>query len=145
VAAPRIVLDTNVLLDLWVFADPAVAGLAAALGAGHLQPVRSTATDGELRAVLARPTFGLAPEGQAALVTDWLARAVAVEAPPVTGLRCRDPLDQKFVELAVAAGARYLVTRDRALLALARRARDRGIAVLAPGGFAAALAEGIGA
>jgi predicted nucleic acid-binding protein len=145
VAAPRIVLDTNVLLDLWVFADPAVAGLAAALGAGHLQPVRSAATDGELRAVLARPAFGLAPERQAALVTDWLARAVAIDAPPAAGLRCRDPLDQKFVELAVAAGARFLVTRDRALLALARRARDRGIAVLAPGGFAAALSEGIGA
>jgi predicted nucleic acid-binding protein len=145
VAAPRIVLDTNVLLDLWVFADPAVAPLAAALAAGRLQPVRSAATDGELRAVLARPTFALPPERQAELVADWLARAVAIDAPPVAGLRCRDPLDQKFVELAVAAGARFLVTRDRALLALARRARDRGIAVLAPGGFAAALSEVIGA
>jgi predicted nucleic acid-binding protein len=145
VAAPRVVLDTNVLLDLWVFADPAVAPLAAALAAGRLQPVRSAATDGELRAVLARPVFALSPERQGELVADWLAGALAVEAPPVTGLRCRDPLDPKYVELAVAAGARFLVTRDRALLALARRARDRGIAVLAPAGFAAASAVERGA
>ncbi len=144
-AAPRVVLDTNVLLDLWVFADPAVAPLAAALAAGRLQPVRSAATDGELRAVLARPDFGLAAARQDALLADWRTRAEAVAAPPVTGLRCRDPLDQKFVELAVAAGAGFLVTRDRALLALARRARDRGIAVLAPGAFAAAFADGPGA
>lgn len=142
--APRVVLDTNVLLDLWVFNDPAVAALAAALGAGRLQPVRSPATDGELRAVLARPAFALAPERQAALLADWLAQAVPIDAPPVAGLRCRDPLDQKFVELAVAAGAGVLVTRDRALLALARRARGRGIAVVTPAEFAAEFGPGSG-
>lgn len=142
VAAPRIVIDTNVLLDLWVFADPAVAPLAAALDARHVRPVRSDATDGELRAVLARPAFALAPDRQAALVADWLARAEAVAAPPVAGLRCRDPLDQKFVELAVAAGARWLVTRDRALLALARRAGARGLTVVTPAGFAVPVVAG---
>jgi predicted nucleic acid-binding protein len=34
---------------------------------------------------------------------------------------CADPDDQKFLELARAAGAHALVTRDRALLVLRRR------------------------
>jgi predicted nucleic acid-binding protein len=35
--------------------------------------------------------------------------------------RCRDADDQKFLELAAAAGARYLVSKDQALLELAPR------------------------
>ena len=35
-ARPRIVLDTNACLDLWVFGDPRAAGLLAALQAGAL-------------------------------------------------------------------------------------------------------------
>ena len=34
---------------------------------------------------------------------------------------CRDPDDQKFLELARDCGADFLVTRDRALLVFARR------------------------
>jgi predicted nucleic acid-binding protein len=48
---------------------------------------------------------------------------------------CRDPDDQKFLESALAARAEFLVTKDRALLDLARRAlRFR---ILTPEGFAA--------
>jgi predicted nucleic acid-binding protein len=35
--------------------------------------------------------------------------------------RCSDPHDQKFLELALASGADILVTKDQALLELARR------------------------
>jgi predicted nucleic acid-binding protein len=43
-------------------------------------------------------------------------------APSASSLpRCRDPHDQKFLELALAAQADVLVTKDRALLELARR------------------------
>ena len=34
--------------------------------------------------------------------------------------RCTDPDDQKFIELAVAAGALALVSKDRAVLKLSR-------------------------
>jgi predicted nucleic acid-binding protein len=60
-------------------------------------------------------------------------------SPPACGLECRDPDDQTFIDLAVAAGARWLVTRDRALLELAREAQCRhAIAVLTPAQFARA-------
>lgn len=55
----RIVLDTNIVMDLLHFADPRTAALAAGLDSGRLQCF----TDGECLAELARvaryPGFGL--------------------------------------------------------------------------------------
>jgi predicted nucleic acid-binding protein len=67
-----------------------------------------------------------------------------MRAPRTPALLCRDPDDQKFLELALATDARFLVTRDRALLDLARRAQEQhGLAILRPDAPAwiAALAE----
>jgi len=47
-------------------------------------------------------------------------------------LRCADPDDQMFIDLALAVRACWLFTRDKALLRLAPRARDRGVCVLRP-------------
>jgi putative PIN family toxin of toxin-antitoxin system len=138
----RIVIDTNVLLALWIFADDTVAPLRAALVRGQLQPVRSLATDAELHEVLARPAlFAVPAERQAALLQAWETQALVVPDPAAVAIRCRDPLDQKFVELAVATGAGWLVTRDKALLKLRRKLRRLGCAVVTPEGFAAAAAE----
>jgi predicted nucleic acid-binding protein len=47
--------------------------------------------------------------------------------PQRAGLpRCRDPDDQKFLEAALAAHADFLITKDRALLHVARR-RSRAL------------------
>jgi predicted nucleic acid-binding protein len=53
---------------------------------------------------------------------------------------CRDPDDQKFLELARACGADFLVSRDRALLEIGRRkGRPLPFAIVTP----AALAHGL--
>ncbi len=54
---------------------------------------------------------------------------------------CSDPDDQKFLELALACGAAYLVTKDRALLELARRS-DRALPfrIVTPGELERSLA-----
>lgn len=135
----RVVIDTNVLLALGIFSDPVVAPLRAALAAGTIKAVRSAATDAEWQEVLARPAlFAVPPERQAMLLADWQAMALLVEAPGPAPFRCRDPLDQKFLELAVTARARWLVTRDKALLKLRRKARKLGLAIVTPECFAAA-------
>jgi predicted nucleic acid-binding protein len=54
--------------------------------------------------------------------------------------RCNDPDDQKFLELAVTAGASHLVTLDRALLALAPRVAP--LRVVVPRRLVDALGEG---
>jgi putative PIN family toxin of toxin-antitoxin system len=137
-ALDRVVIDTNVLLALRIFSDPSVVPLRTALEQGALQPVRSAATDAEWREVLARPgLFSVPPERQAALFAGWEAAALLVEVTATVPFRCRDPLDQKFLELAVAAQARWLVTRDKALLKLRRKARKLGLDIVTPELFAA--------
>lgn len=141
----RIVIDTNVLLALWIFADATVTPLRAALAAGKLQPVRSLATDAELREVLARPgLFAVPPPKQAGLLQEWEAQALLVAEVEPVAFRCRDPLDQKFIDLAVTAGARWLVSRDKAVLKLRRKAARLGCAVVTPDGFAAAALQRLG-
>ena len=43
---------------------------------------------------------------------------IIVDPPPITGAVARDPDDDKIIACAVAAGAEYLVSRDRDLLSL---------------------------
>jgi len=67
----------------------------------------------------------------AAAFERW-AEMIEPVAAPGPLLRCRDPDDQMFIDLALSARAQWLVTRDRALLVLARRARLRGVTVIRP-------------
>lgn len=134
-----IVLDTNVWLDCLVFDDREAKPLRAALGP-RLQAVASPRMRAELQAVLGRaPIAANQPAAEMALASfDSLVHLVADEAP-ATPLRCSDPADQMFLDLACAVGARWLLSRDRALLKLARRAdRLHGIAILTPAAFASA-------
>ena len=131
------VLDTNVLLALWLFRDPVVEPLHAAIAAGQLQPVRSAATDAEFAEVLARPgLFSVEPERQGRLLGAWQAVASLVAVSHAAPWVCRDPLDQKFLDLAVAAQAGWLITRDRDLLKLARKTRRQGLLIVTPENWA---------
>lgn len=121
----RFVLDTNAWLDWLVFDDPAMAPLKAAVAAGRAEILIDAACESELERVLAYPLgrFSLDAPAQAACLAECRRLALRVErqAPPESLPRCRDPDDQKFLEAAAAARAHYLVTRDLALLELARR------------------------
>jgi putative PIN family toxin of toxin-antitoxin system len=128
----RVVLDTNVVLDCWVFADPAAQPLRAALEAGRLVVVRSAATDAELADVLARPFFALDQDARAALIAHWKTRGPLIDGVAAAPIRCKDPDDQKFLDLALTARADALFTKDRALLATAARARAHALRVLPP-------------
>ena len=132
------------LLALWLFRDPVVESLRAALEAGRLQVVRSAATDAEFAEVLARPgLFSVEPARQLRLLADCQAVAsLAGESDPAPWL-CRDPLDQKFLDLAVSSGAGWLITRDRDLLKLARKTRRQGLLIVTPESWVR-LAEGPG-
>jgi predicted nucleic acid-binding protein len=136
-----LVLDTNVVLDLLYFDDPTARPLRLALEDGRLRCVATGATLEEWRRVLAYPEFGLDAARQLALCARYQALLVQVDyadanaglphkgTPIHYGLtpgwgrmpRCSDPDDQKFIELASAARAHGLVSKDRALLKLRRR------------------------
>lgn len=123
---PHVVLDTNVILDLHFWRDPRVAPLLAAAQAGAIRLLTDQRCADELIHVLGRTPFGGSEAAAREIAGEYLATAAMVEpAGPAENLaalpRCRDPDDQKFLELAVRAGADLLVTRDKALLALARK------------------------
>ena len=129
---PRVVLDTNVCLDLFLFRDAACAPLAGALADGRVQAVADAACREEWLRVLHYPSVPIRPEQRAELrerfdaamlaLPDLVAPATASPLPT-----CRDPDDQKFLELAQASGAQWLISKDRDLLKLARRTRKAGL------------------
>jgi putative PIN family toxin of toxin-antitoxin system len=116
----RLVIDTQVWLDWLVFDDASAAPLRAAIDANHADVVIDDACLAELERVLAYP-LKRAVDVQACLSACLrVAMRVECEAPPKLPA-CRDADDQKFLELAAAAKADCLVTRDRELLRLSRR------------------------
>ena len=130
---PRIVIDTNVLLGLWIFSEPSLSALRAALDAGTVTAVRCAETDAEFAEVLARPDLlDVDPARQQLVLESWRARALLTELTARAPWTCRDPLDQKFLDLSVSAGAGALLTRDRDLLKLAKKARRSGLQIIAP-------------
>ena len=133
---PRVVIDTNVWLDLFVFHDRAARPLAQALQGEAVVAIRSSQTDAELLAVLARPRFAsLAGSSTSALMQHWQALAQFASMRGSAPWLCRDPNDQKFLDLAYSAGAHSLFTKDRALLCLARAARRDGLRIIGPADF----------
>jgi putative PIN family toxin of toxin-antitoxin system len=148
--APRAVLDSNVWIDILVFDDPATRPIRAALEARTLHALIDSRCLHELTRVLDYPQFvRFAIDKNAALETvARLSQMVTpntsladANTPPLP--KCRDRDDQKFLELAHAAKADWLVSKDRALLKLARRtARDFGFRIGQPAPFVTAcLAE----
>jgi putative PIN family toxin of toxin-antitoxin system len=131
-----VVLDTNVLLSLFVFADSRFAAIRRSLEDGCWQALTDERCLAEFRLVIARPMFGLDEAGQAAALAAYTGLARQVVAPPgdpaVLPL-CKDREDQKFLELARDGRADWLVTSDKALLRLARRGRLRHLfAIVTP-------------
>lgn len=118
--APLVVLDTNVALSALVFREGAVAELRVAWQAGRFVPLADRTTAGELLRVLAYPKFSLSPADQEALLADYLpwCRVVALPRRPPLVPPCRDAADVPFLRLAVAGKADFLVTGDKALLAV---------------------------
>jgi uncharacterized protein len=131
---PDAVLDTQVVLDWLVFRDLSAAALGAAITDGRLSWIASAAMRAELEQVLDRGVASAWRPDRAAVADafDRLSRRVESAPLPMPGLRCSDPDDQMFIDLALSAPAAWLFTRDRALLRLARRARERGVVVLRP-------------
>jgi predicted nucleic acid-binding protein len=139
---PLFVLDSNVVLDWLVFRDPSCRGLDHFIAAGHAGWIATQAMRDELEHVLTRGEF-VARQPDASVVwsawTRWVRVVEAPSAPPIWHPRCTDPDDQKFIDLALQVGATTLLSRDRAVLKLARRARALGLAIQTPDAWAQSL------
>lgn len=135
-AAPALVLDTNVALALWLFRDVRLRTLADALARGEAQWFVTQPMLEELQHEFTEARcvrYGVTRDEslrQALGIGRTLDPPMAALAP--RNLRCTDPDDQKFIDLALQLRGCTLLSRDRAVLKLARRARAHGLSILTP-------------
>ena len=132
-ASSPVVIDTNIVLDIWVYQDPVTPPLLQALQKGAVQWLATSPMREELLRVLDYPHIAQRRDrdgvtAQAVLAHfDRLAhlQAIAPKAPYV----CKDEDDQKFIDLAVAHQA-VLLSKDKQVLRLTNRLAKLGVAVI---------------
>jgi putative PIN family toxin of toxin-antitoxin system len=90
------------------------------------EPVLAEVTEVMNRPELRAKLRSLTPERVQAFLADVVARATTIATVPNTFSYPRDPKDEPYVNLALAAGARYLVAWDKDLLALMNDADPAG-------------------
>jgi putative PIN family toxin of toxin-antitoxin system len=113
----RIVVDTNVFISA-ALKEKSLPGMAARIVAENGLLLKSTITEQELFVTLARPRLAplIPPRFQ-----EWLSELPArAELVTITDriTACRDPKDDKFLELAVNGHADMIVSGDADLLVL---------------------------
>lgn len=127
-----LVLDTNIALDLFVFQDAATEALRTAVERADGMWIATAAMREELVRVLAYPqiarrlTAQTRPAQEVLDAFDRCTRLVA-DAPKAV-YTCKDPDDQKFIDLAAAHRA-TLVSKDDAVLCMAKRLARVGVHV----------------
>ena len=134
--ARALVVDTNIVLDLFVFQDPATRPLQQALADKTLHWIATLPMRDELARVLAYPQIvrslsrrsGNNTAERAAADLDPALRVLALfdaqvalqAVAPKATVSCKDPDDQKFIDLAVAHQA-LLLSKDKYVLCMKKR------------------------
>ena len=119
----HVVLDTNVLLSGLAYPASIPGSIVSAWQGGSLQVSLSHYILDELRRVLPklRSRHGLSDDGIADLIDCLAFQADLVEPAAHWDAQLTDPFDQAILGTLVAAQANYLITGDKALLALANK------------------------
>jgi uncharacterized protein len=135
----KIVLDTNIVLDWLVFEDPLTAVLRTAVEKKHVRVVRNDLTTDELRRVLGYPKLKIAIDRQAEILGRYRSCAERAVMPdgfarselllPDSFPPCRDRDDDHFLAMAYHIHADWLVTKDKVILKLRKKAARFGVRI----------------
>ena len=124
------VIDTNIVLDLWLFEDPATVPLRAALQNGLIAHLATDSMREELARVLTYPHIVKRMAKSNIQAQDILNRfdehCVSAEPAAKAPCTCKDPDDQKFIDLAVAHAV-PLLSKDAAILCMKKRLFQSGV------------------
>jgi predicted nucleic acid-binding protein len=119
-----LVIDTNIVLDLWVFDEPQIAPLRHWLEGGELQWLATAPMRDELERVLGYPAVQKALLFRQRGANDVLAKFDALASRQAVARKarytCTDPDDQPFIDLALALRA-SLLSKDKAVLSMRKR------------------------
>lgn len=126
-----VVLDTNILLDIFVFNDERATNLKQALLNGSISAAASQKTLLEFVDVISRPLFNLDEASQAAILSQWQSMAQQYDDSNLAPApwKCQDPDDQVFLDLAYQLKPAILISKDNALLCIASRAAQENILI----------------
>ena len=127
-----VVLDTNIVLDLWLYQDAATPDLQAALSGKSVQWLATQVMRDELERVLAYTHIARRLVFSALTAEDILrqfdAHAVLQPIAPKALYICKDGDDQKFIDLAAQHKAQ-LISKDKAVLTMRNRMARLGVSV----------------
>ncbi len=123
-------LDTNIVLDVFVFSDIRAEPIRQALAANTLRWLATQPMRDELARVLAYPKiverlnfYALTAD---AVLKKYDQHAQIIEAAPKASLTCKDADDQKFIDLAVQHQA-LLISKDQHVLSMRKRLLAHGV------------------
>ena len=145
--SPRVVIDTNVVLDLYLYKDPRVEVLRCALKLGELKWLATPVMREELARVLryehiqkrllvwGKEVEGVEAEDRHAeafglrVLAQMDAQVSYVEIAPRARYVCKDGDDQKFIDLAQAHQS-LLISKDKAVLSMKNRMARVGVQIV---------------
>jgi uncharacterized protein len=137
----RVVLDTNVVVSALLSPTGAPAALLTAWRDGRIETLSSPTTIAELARILERPRvarqLGWSVASRRDFLDSFASGSVSIVPRVALHQVSRDPDDDRFLELAIAGAADYIVSGDRHLLELGSY---QGIPILTPARFLADLA-----
>ncbi len=128
-----IVLDTNILLDLFVFNDFRAIHLKEALVTGNVTALATPNTLEEFADVISRPLFSLDQAAQEKMMLQWsgLAKIIADDTLSTSPWKCQDPDDQVFLDLAYTNKPCTLISKDNEVLKFSSRAAKELVIITA--------------
>ncbi|MFH1586994.1 MAG: putative toxin-antitoxin system toxin component, PIN family [Candidatus Diapherotrites archaeon] len=114
----KIVLDTNIIISALLCSEGSSAKILEKIIAGEIESFTSSGIIEELREVLDRKEVKERVEKRARffLLENFYGLSEIVEPEGKIDVVREHKADNKFIEVAVEAGAKYLVTGDRHLL-----------------------------
>lgn len=121
---PIVILDTNILLDILVFDDQRAHPLRSALAEKKIDAVATIKTIEEFVDVISRPQFDLNADQQYEVSSQWQSWARVLDDSTLIAApwKCKDRDDQVFINLAYSLRPAILISKDKLVLKVAKRA-----------------------
>ena len=125
-----IVLDTNIVLDAFIFNDPVAEPVRRGLANKELDWLATQPMRDELARVLAYPKIAARLAFYKLTLNDVLMKfdghARLVDIAPKASVTCSDADDQKFIDLAVQHSA-LLLSKDTDIISMKKRLLAQGV------------------
>ena len=133
----KVVLDTNIWLDLLLFKDINLNYIINAIHQKHLQVYACQKMYDELARVLHYPQFSKYNHDINQCLEQFNNYVIYLATPPNLAIpvKCKDIDDQVFLDFCGLYNINFLISKDKQVLKLAKNMRKLGVKVIPPNLF----------